>query len=425
MTAAGVIFCAPFSHASQDFTDIDQHALNAPGGVEQSIPTLAAYLSKYARNDTEKARAAYRWIADRIAYGAQSHAGQGSSESPAANTLIARSAICSGYADLFEKLGVAMGLKVAVISGNAKGLGYTVGSPLTSACSHQWNAVQIDGQWRLVDCAWGAGHIGLGGAYSKDLDEHFFFTAPEEFIYHHFPTEPKWQLLSKPVTVDEFLKMPQLRSAFFTNGLKVVSHKQAAIAAQGSVSVTISAPQDVLLTAKLTRSGRSTQSLAIAQREDDDYRIYAVLPEPGDYVLQIYAKKADGTNEYTIAADYLVKATEGAGKGVVFPEAFSAFSERNGRIYYPMAGRLKPGALYPFQIKAPGASEVAVIDGSDWVFLTKKDDLFEGRITAGTGAMKVAAKYSGQKEYSVLLEYQADPDASLNSSALAFTSTAH
>lgn len=423
--AAGVIFCAPFSHAdSADFTDIDQHALNAPTEVEQSIPTLAVYLAKYARNDTEKSRAIYRWITDRIAYGA-SHAANTGDGSPATNALIARSAICSGYAALFEKLGTAMGLKVVVIPGHAKGLGSTVGSPLNDACSHEWNAVQIDGKWRLVDCAWGAGHIGQGGAYNKNLDEHFFFTAPEEFIYHHFPEESKWQLLSRPVTETEFLKMPQLRSGFFTNGLKMGDHTQAAIAAQDSVSMTISAPPDVLLTAKLTRSGRSTQSLAIAQREDDDYRIYAVLPEPGDYILQIYAKKADGTNEYTIAADYLVKATEGAGKGVGFPELFSAFSERNGRIYYPMAGRLKPGALYPFQIKAPGASEVAVVDGSEWVFLTKNDDLFEGRVTAGTGAMKVAAKYPGQNEYSVLLEYQADPSASLNPAALAFTSTAH
>ena len=36
------------------------------------------------------------------------------------------------------------------------------------------------------------------------VDEYYFLTDPEEFIYNHFPDEEHWQLLVRPVTKLEF-----------------------------------------------------------------------------------------------------------------------------------------------------------------------------------------------------------------------------
>lgn len=60
----------------------------------------------------------------------------------------------------------------------------------------------------------------------KDLpsfNPYFIFTRPEEFIYRHFPDEERWQLLQKPLTLDEFLKLTYIRPIFFQNNFKLQS----------------------------------------------------------------------------------------------------------------------------------------------------------------------------------------------------------
>src|SRR2546422_542446 len=53
------------------FAAIDRHALTAPPDVELTVERLAAYLVRPARDDREKMRALFRWMADRIAYDVQ------------------------------------------------------------------------------------------------------------------------------------------------------------------------------------------------------------------------------------------------------------------------------------------------------------------------------------------------------------------
>ena len=53
---------------TDDYTAIDQHALHTPKSAERTIASLAAYLTRPARNDREKARAIFRWITANIAY---------------------------------------------------------------------------------------------------------------------------------------------------------------------------------------------------------------------------------------------------------------------------------------------------------------------------------------------------------------------
>ena len=438
MATAGVILVAPSLQAqaaqAYDYSEIDNHALNAPASAERSIENLAAYLTQPAHNDREKARAIYRWVTKNITYDVQSlnRARTAKDRSLSArDTLESRGAACAGYSQLFQQLAKAAGLKSVEIDGASKGVGYAIDPRKNDSLGHQWNAVSIDGKWCMIDCAWGAGYVSDQGQYVREFDEHFFLTSPEEFIYDHFPTDPRWQCLSRPLSKEEYDNLPCVGPAFFRNSLKVVGQDQAMIKADDSVILTFSAPEGVLIMAKLIMTklvmaklvgdSGTDRPLAIAQREDGQYKIYASLPRIGKYTLEVFVKRADDPGKYSLAASYFVEATKGAGEGTGFPETFSAFSEKNGRVYLPMSGRLKSGGLYQFRIKAPGAEEVAVISGGEWVRLTKNDDTFEGRVTPGSGKVKVAAKYPGQKSFSVLLEYQADDLGSRLPAALVVT----
>lgn len=54
------------------------------------------------------------------------------------------------------------------------------------------------------------------------FDDFYFLTDPEEFIDSHFPDEEKWQLLDRPIPLEEFERRVFKTSTFFTMGLRLI-----------------------------------------------------------------------------------------------------------------------------------------------------------------------------------------------------------
>lgn len=82
--------------------------------------------------------------------------------------------------------------------------------------NHSWNAIQIGGEWKLVDPTWAAGQAGLNlsplfGHYA----DQFFFPEPEDFIKSHLPANPVWQLLKTPVGANTFKTQPSYFPEYF------------------------------------------------------------------------------------------------------------------------------------------------------------------------------------------------------------------
>lgn len=82
-----------------------------------------------------------------------------------------------------------MGLPCLVVSGFAKGYSYRVGTVFTeeSKTDHAWNLVYLLGEWRPMECTWGAGNVGADGKYHQQFQEFWFLTDPVEFVDRHFP----------------------------------------------------------------------------------------------------------------------------------------------------------------------------------------------------------------------------------------------
>ncbi|HEX9843222.1 MAG TPA: hypothetical protein VGC20_10760, partial [bacterium] len=81
---------------ARDYAAIDRHALSAPRAAERSLDALAAYLAAPARDEADKARAAFRWIADRIAYDTEAYFSGGfrTAGHDAGEVLRTRRAVC-------------------------------------------------------------------------------------------------------------------------------------------------------------------------------------------------------------------------------------------------------------------------------------------------------------------------------------------
>lgn len=201
---------------------IDTYALAAPTDAETSSPVLAQYLTRNLHTDQEKARAIYRWITDRIDYDVDAYLAGRFSKMSAAEVLARRQSVCDGFATLFAELAREAGLEVKTIAGFAKGY---VGQGVHhfDKPNHMWNAMKLDGQWRMVDPTWGAGYVDQG-RYKKTLSEAFFLVPPEQFVFSHFPQEDTWQLQRTPhLSQREFEALPEVKTTFFNNEISALA----------------------------------------------------------------------------------------------------------------------------------------------------------------------------------------------------------
>jgi hypothetical protein len=386
---------------------IDRHALSVPAWAERTQAGLAAYLVRPARTDEEKARAIFRWIAENIAYDTQSLAAGGVRAADPEDAFRTRTAMCSGYAELFGNLAREAGLEAEIVNGFAKGVDYRIGKHFRGAANHAWNAVRLNGSWKLIDATWGAGHMNESGRYVRELDEHYFLTPPDQMIFTHLPEEERWQLLDVPVPMETFEKQVYLKSAFFKYGMGLKSHRLGFIEAAKEISVVFSTPREVRLSAQLIRGQRIwDESLTFVQHGAQGQTVMAVFPAPGTYTLRIFAKDRDDPGAYEWAADYLVHATVSGGSSAGFPEVYQPFDLQDCTLVRPMEGRLKAGRTYQFAIQIPGAEKAFLVTGKKWIELKNNGDLFKAGAVVSRGETQIVARFPGDGDkYNVLLKY--------------------
>ena len=392
---------------ARSFAAADALADRAPPAVERSVPALAAYLARAGSDEITKARALYRWIAGHIDYDVRGfRAGSPGDVSPE-GVLRSRSSVCEGYARLAEALGTAMGLQVQVVPGWSKGYGYTSGQRFDGPTNHAWNAVRIDGQWRLMDPTWGAGYLDEGTQFVRRFQEHYFLTAPEAFIFDHLPQDPRWQLLDRPVSAGEYADFVYLRPMFFLAGFRIGSHPRARIATDDRVAVTLGVTQPVQMTALVVEAATDRpldDELTFVQVSATEARIDAVFPRAGDYLLRVFAKPLGTDGSLSWVLDYRVQVSRGA-SDAAFPMAYGGFGVRGATLLEPLSGVLQAGRAYRFRLRAPGALDVAVVAGGRWTHLAASGEEFSGDVPAAPGNVIVYAKYEPTAEFTGLLRY--------------------
>ena len=191
-------------NAHVDFSKIDNYVLGLKTKKKITEAELVSLITQQSQTKLEKARAIFIWIANNIAYDTSYKI---TSQEEA---LKQGKGVCEAYSGLFKMFGELAGLEVVTVQGDSKPLFYKQPSDLNKG-GHAWNAVKIDdGSWMIVDATWGAGYVN-NRVFTRKLSTHWFDPSPEIFIFTHFPKEDKWQLLNKPFTRDEFLRMPPLQ----------------------------------------------------------------------------------------------------------------------------------------------------------------------------------------------------------------------
>jgi transglutaminase/protease-like cytokinesis protein 3 len=273
--------------AQNRYEEVDSYALNAPESATRSIANLSRYLTAPFTQDHEKARAIFCWIAHNISYDVEGFFSGSTSSSDTRDVLQSRSSVCAGYSSLFGELGRAAGLDVETVNGYAKGFSYQPGDPIGGTSNHAWNAVRLGGTWKLIDCTWGAGSVDNAHAFIKNYEPYFFCTNPEEFVYRHLPDNPRWQLLQRPVSRNEFQNLPFVFPAFFQLGIVAQERYGAVLNIQGESTLRFSMPQDVRCMADLETGGRKMEGTVFPQRSGTITAIRVLPPSAGTFLLNL------------------------------------------------------------------------------------------------------------------------------------------
>jgi len=293
-------------------------ALRASRGrpVDARVAALAGEITRDCRMDAERARALYDWITGHITYDWQEWAhivsGAGTYQLPhdPLSVIERGTTVCAGYAWLYNDLARSIGLKSDFIIGDVRGYRGTPDDELISPYQHAWNGVNIDGVWYLLDATWGARQPGEAAADYQARSAYYFATPANQLIFDHLPETTEWQLLAAPVPADAFSTLPNLKPAFFRDGLLLGNHFSDTIAmpADGAASVTLLAPEGVEIAATLlSEKGKIGAGHLLVSGDGVRRDILLDGLPAGDYLLRVYSRSASSAGAYECCLDYAVE----------------------------------------------------------------------------------------------------------------------
>lgn len=114
--------------------------------VDRAVEQLLQRLNVFGAGDYEKIKAIYDYICENVTYDYfESMLGVSTNIYTAYGALVQGYAVCQGYASLFYRLALELGVDTRVIAGTSRGQ------------SHGWNIVKLNGVYYNLDSTWDAG----------------------------------------------------------------------------------------------------------------------------------------------------------------------------------------------------------------------------------------------------------------------------
>lgn len=157
-------------------------------------------------------------------------------------------------------------------------------------------------------------------------DEHYFLTDPDEFIQEFWASDPKWQLLENPITLEQFEALPFVRSIFFHYGMRFDKSMRAVLetSEKGGTEVKIKIPEehendlvyyyqmryaDKEKRLEATYKGANLERFVFQTMLDNTVMFSIHVPAVGEYFFEVFANKIEDSNR-------LINAEETAGGSI-------------------------------------------------------------------------------------------------------------
>ncbi|XP_078664715.1 uncharacterized protein LOC144907475 [Branchiostoma floridae x Branchiostoma belcheri] len=328
------------------FKDLEDHAVSlalVKPKTTDTFATLMEVLLIHDLSDLEKVRMIFHWVTaqnlNEMTFGDDVE-----DDSPA-GYLKAIKEERQTYATLFERLCSAAGLHSKTVHGYMKGVRYNPDHHFEGPGDRHrgtWNAVLVDGEWRLIDCHWGSRHVTGDDQVSVDqlttvykYEEFYFLTDPEQLIDTHFPDQPEWQLLDKPLSLADFEAGVKCWPLFYKLHASLVSHKSGMVHTEnGTAEIRVGFQKEdftkVRFSYRLKTKDRNNTvdgvdlNRYVLQETREDHESFTVqIPIEGRYLIEIYGGEDTGDKEQTETSNvclYMIVCESAKQNCTIFPE---------------------------------------------------------------------------------------------------------
>ena len=330
---------------------------------QSTLQVFCDYLNEKGSNlkEDQKVYLAYYWVTYNIVYDYEGRE-KGTVDTAPPLVFQKRKTICTGYSLLFMTLLSCMNYtesKIKSIAGYSKGDSYSPIKPAEN--NHEWNAVEINGKWCLIDTTWD----------SSSNDEYYLCTPPKCFVRDHLPfNNEKLQFLENPITLEQFNNIAYTSSGFCNYDAEIIEDKSVQnICGQGKVTVKFN-----------------------NINEDDTFMVGSVIgydcpesyynPIENGYEINIYVNEEGYSRisffvNYDIVGDIVFNCSEAPTEKVYFPIMTGHYLNSDAKLISPMQKYLTKGQKYTFEIKTNDFEELILKIGDEYIAMTKSGNTFK------------------------------------------------
>ncbi len=185
---------------------------------KEGLPSVVKNLTQNVSGAQAKSKVIHDWICDNISYDTGMYFSGRVSKQDYESVLKCKKAVCSGYTNLMNEMCRLAGIESIGISGYSKGFGYR--GKLGNQPDHAWNAINVNGKWKLIDVTWDAGYVDFK-TYVKHYSDEWFCLESKYFIYSHLPEKEEYQYLDNPISGEQFVKDLYIAGKFFKMGFSL------------------------------------------------------------------------------------------------------------------------------------------------------------------------------------------------------------
>ena len=285
------------------------------------------YVCRPYRSDVQRLRAIFTWVAEKVGWEEDfefSAPENGGDVLDTRRVIHARRGCSEEIATLVSEMCTAMGIHCEIVHGYLKQLGEALelamegfnGAASSGRGNHFWNAVIVDGEYRILDASLSGPTHPRRSEFSSvaghAAESWYFLARPMEACYTHVPLVPEQQHIVSPISPEILLALPCACPPFFRNGLQMQDFDTSLLSLENLelVQVAIAVDEMTELVAEVeargfvkdadgeffVESGQTLKKRALAQPEWKAGRkrfvVKGAVPGEGsEAVLKIYAGK--------------------------------------------------------------------------------------------------------------------------------------
>jgi bifunctional glutamyl/prolyl-tRNA synthetase len=297
-----------FSSSNLGLVDKSARFINSiPLGTTPA--TLAqGYVCRPYRSDVQRLRSIFTWVSERISWEDDFEG-----EMDTRHVLQSKRGCSQEIAIVVAEMCASVGLHAEVVRGYLKTPGEPLDLDSVARPNHFWNAVIVEGEWRIMDCSLAGPTNPKRAQYSNvgsQVAETWYFLArPMEICYSHVPLLPEQQHICPPQPHDVLMALPCATPTYFKHHLHMADFDTSLLNLDNleMAHIYINVPEDVECVAEVEaraysqdadgdffESGELVKKPALAQVEwiggQKRYTVKALLPgDEGHGVLKVYA----------------------------------------------------------------------------------------------------------------------------------------